>query len=57
MGSPLGPTLANIFLRSHESTWLKICPKFFKLVYYKDTSMTFLCSMKNPNKFYDLLIA
>ena len=57
MGSPLGPTLDNIFLCSHDSTWLKICPKSFKLVYYKDTSMIFLCSLKNRNKFYDLLIA
>ena len=35
MGSPLGPTLANIFLRYHESTWLKNCTKSFKIVYYK----------------------
>ena len=35
MGSPLGPTFCNIFLCHHETTWLKNCPKFFKLVYYK----------------------
>ena len=35
MGSPLGPTLANIFLCYHESNWLKDCPKDFKSVYYK----------------------
>ena len=35
MGSPLGPTLANIFLCSHESNWLKDCPKDFKHVYYE----------------------
>ena len=35
MGSPLGPTLANIFLYYHESNWLKDCPKDFKPVYYK----------------------
>ena len=35
MGSPLGPTLANIFLCYHESNWLKDCPKDFKLVYYE----------------------
>ena len=29
MGSPLGPTLANIFLCYHESNWLKDCPKDF----------------------------
>ena len=35
MGSPLGPTLANIFLCYHETMWLKSCPKSFKPVYYK----------------------
>ena len=35
MGSPLGPTLANIFLCYHESNWLKDCPKNFKAIYYK----------------------
>ena len=35
MGSPLGPTLADIFLRHHETTWLKNFSKTFKLVYYK----------------------
>ena len=35
MGSPSGPTLANIFLCYHESNWLKDCPKDFKLVYYE----------------------
>ena len=51
MGSPLGPTLANIFLCYHETTWLENCPKSFKPVYYiKDTSMTFLCCLKDRNK-------
>ena len=35
MGSPLGPTLTNIFLCYHESNWQKDCPKDFKPVYYK----------------------
>ena len=35
MGSPLGPTLTNIFLCYHESNWLKDCPKNFKPIYYK----------------------
>ena len=35
MGSPLGSTLANIFLFYHESNWLNDCPKDFKPVYYK----------------------
>ena len=35
MGSPLGSTLANIFLCYHKRNWLKDCPKDFKPVYYK----------------------
>ena len=35
MDSPLGSTLANIFLCYHESNWLQDCPKDFKPVYYK----------------------
>ena len=35
MGSPLGPTLANIFLCYHESNWPKDCPKNLKPIYYK----------------------
>ena len=29
MGSPLGPTLANLFLLNYESKWLKECPLKF----------------------------
>ena len=35
MGSPLGPTLANVFLSHHEETWLEKCPSHFKPVYYR----------------------
>ena len=35
VGSPLRPTLANIFLCCHESNWLKYYPKDFQPVYYK----------------------
>ena len=35
MGSPLGPTLVNIFLCYYKITCRKICPKYFKPVYYK----------------------
>ena len=55
MGFPLGPTLANIFLCYHETTWLKNCPKSFKPLYYKRYSMTFLYCLKDRNKFHDLL--
>ena len=34
MGSPLGPTLANIFLGFHEQNWLNSCPTEFKPAYY-----------------------
>ena len=35
MGSPLGPTLANVFLCYHEQQWLYDCPTAFKPIYYK----------------------
>ena len=35
MGSPLGPTLANIFLGHNETKWLDNCPPEFKPVYYR----------------------
>ena len=35
MGSPLGPTLDNIFKYSFENKWLKDCPQSVKPVFYK----------------------
>ena len=35
MGSPLGPTLANIFLCHYEHKWLDRCPSSFKPLYFK----------------------
>ena len=35
MGSPLGPTLANLFLAYHEEKWLKDCPVQFKPTFYR----------------------
>ena len=35
MGSPLGQTLANIFLSHHEENWLNKCPTEFKLRLYR----------------------
>ena len=35
IGSPLGPTLANIFLCQHEEQWLESCPTQFKPTYFK----------------------
>ena len=48
MGSPLGPTLANIFLCYWEEIWIKKCPKQFRPVYYNrfmdDTFLLFSAS-------------
>ena len=35
MGSPLGPTMANVFLSFYEVKWLEQCPKEFKPVCYR----------------------
>ena len=35
MGSPLGPTFANIFLYFYEQVWLENCPVEFKPVVYR----------------------
>ena len=35
MGSPLGQTLANLFLAYHEEKWLNDCPIQFRPKYYK----------------------
>lgn len=35
MGSPLGPTFANIFLCYHEQLWLENCPSSFKPFLYR----------------------
>ena len=43
MGSPLGPTFANIFLSYHEKIWLKNCPHGFKpVIYIRYVDGTFL---------------
>lgn len=35
MGSPLGPTLANIFMAFYETKWLDQCPPEFKPFFYR----------------------
>ena len=35
MGSPLGPTLANLFMSYYEQIWLDECPLEFKPKYYR----------------------
>ena len=45
MGSPLGYSLANVFLCHHEAKWLDNCPQNFKPLLYRryvdDTFMLF----------------
>ena len=36
MGSPLGPSLANVFLAHYESIWLSNCPDELNLRIVKD---------------------
>ena len=43
MGSPLGPTLADIFLSYYEQIWLKNCPYDLNLSLMKDMLMTPSC--------------
>ena len=35
MESPLGPTMANVFLSFYETKWLEQCPNEFKPVFYR----------------------
>ena len=42
IGSPLGPALANIFMCSFESKWLRDCPKISNLYSIDVMSMTYL---------------
>ena len=35
MRSPLGPTLANLFLVHYKSKWLENCPQQFKPQFYR----------------------
>ena len=52
MGSPLGPTLANIFLSYYENKWLHDCPNHYKPTYYRryvdDTFLLFHNSSQIP---------
>ena len=55
MESPLGPTLANIFLCHHEKKWLNDCPNSFKSFFIRETLMTSSSCLKNLNMFKFLL--
>ena len=55
MGSPLGPTLANIFLCHWEEIWIKKCPKQFKPEYYNrfmDDTFLLFSSENHVKKFH-----
>ena len=49
MGSPLGPTFANIFLCFYEQIWLENCPVEFKPVVYRYVDDTFLLFRSHEN--------
>jgi len=49
MGSPLGPTFANIFLSHHEKQWIQSCPLEFKPLLYKRYVDDLLIIFKDPS--------
>ena len=54
MGSPLGPTLANVFLCYWEEIWLDKCPTQFRPLYYRryvDDTFLLFSSQSHVNKF------
>ena len=56
LGSPLGPTMANVFLSFYEVKWLEQCPKEFKPVFYRryvDDVFVLFESAEHPPKFCD----
>ena len=58
MGSPLGPTLANLFLCYHESKWLSDCPEEFKPLKYNryvDDCFLVFKTKEQANKFLEYL--
>ena len=53
MGSPLGPTLANLFMFHFEKIWLEHCPTQFKPVVYRryvDDTFLLFCSTDHVKK-------
>ena len=58
MGSPLGPTLANVFMCHFENIWLENCPSHFKAIVYRrfvDDTFLLFPSMNHVGKFRNYL--
>ena len=58
MGSPLGPTLANLFLCFHENKWLSECPSEFKPIKYNryvDDCFLIFKNQEHATKFLEYL--
>ena len=50
MGSPLGPTMANVFLSIYELKWFEQCPSKFKPVFFtEDVLIIFLFYLNQLN--------
>lgn len=48
IGSPLGPSLANMFLCHQETKWLNDCNKHFESVFYKNYVDDIFVLLKTP---------
>ena len=58
MGSPLGPTLANVFMCHFENSWLENCPSHFKPIIYRrfvDDTLLLFRSKDHVEKFRNYL--
>ena len=57
IGSPIGPTLTNVFVYYHEKIWLQNCPSKFKPVIYRryvdDTFLLF--RLKHHMKNFEII--
>ena len=54
MGSPLGPTLANLLLANYENKWLENCPLQFPPKYYRryDDGILLILEKKDQMKHF-----
>ena len=58
MGSPLGPTFANIFLCYHEKKWLDECPTNFKPILYRryvDDTLVIFSEKDHATQFFNYI--